>query len=82
MWSLNERGKWQQRCDCCGSQKDEGRFGSLLFPALSADTDSGPGKVALDLCQRCIDRALCALTSKTDSQVATQKQSGPGQIIF
>lgn len=82
MWSLNEREEWQQRCDCCGSQEDEGRFGSLHFPALPADSDSRSGKVALDLCQRCIDRALFALTSKTDSQVTMQKQSGPGQIIF
>lgn len=82
MWSLNERGEWQQSCDCCGSQKDEGRFGSLLFPALPADGNSRSGKVALDLCQRCIGRAISALTRKTDSLVAMKKPSGPGQIIF
>lgn len=82
MWSLNEHGGWQQRCDYCGSQKDEGQFGRLLFPALSVDSDSRPGKVELDLCQRCIGRALSALTCKTDSQVAMKKQSGPDQIIF
>lgn len=82
MWSLNERGEWQQRCDCCGSQKDEGQFGSLLFPALPFDSASRPCKVALDLCQRCISRAISALTSKAGHQVAMRKATGPDQIIF